>query len=427
MSSTASPLSAPSLSANPTRPGVPLPDVISGLRGLVFVIVCAAMVAVIGYKKPANDWDMIAYVGSALHDEGMRGEAWRAETYAQVRAEVTDHEYAQLVGEDSSVSGEQIAQYRAAVARDSRALEQQLPFYRVKLVYIELLKGAHRLGLSYVKATYAVSGGFAGAMALLFGLLLIRLRLPLLLLPVGIAAANICAVNNAALHSLASLATPDAFSCFCALACLWLALRNDRMGFVAAALAPLARPDFIILSAALIAAILYSRPDEGAAPSRPRESDNSLMSGALSLACAAAIYIMQNHFLGAYSFVTLFNFSFMGFAPYPETMAISHNPRNPRDYLFPYALMAKQLFESRHFVIYGLVIAVLAKSDLRALARDRFSAVFVFTPLAYVAIHLSVFPEYFERFFTFAVVALFLWLARGLIQTGGRDLTANAK
>jgi hypothetical protein len=294
------------------------------------------------------------------------------------------------------------------------------------------VKGAHRLGLPYLKATYAVSGAFAGAMTLLFGLLLMRMRLPLLLLPVGIAATNICAVNNAALHSLASLATPDAFSCFCALACLWLAARKDGMGLVAAALAPLARPDFIILSAALIAAILLSRSGENSPLSPPRaqnlrrEEDvarRPFLLGAISLACAGAIYLVQNRFFGAYSFATLFNFSFMGFEPYPESMVISHNPR---DYLYPYALMAKQLFESRHFVLYGLVVAVLARTDLRALARDRFSAVFVLVPLAYVAIHLSVFPEYFDRFFTFAVVALFLWLARILMHMSKRTVTDAA-
>lgn len=383
----------------------------ANLRGWAFVIVCAALVAGIGYRKPTHDWDMIAYVASALYDDGLRGEAWRDAVYAQVRADVNDHEYAQLVGQDPIVTGDQIAEYRAAVARDPRALEQQLPFYRVKILYMTLVKGAHRLGLPYVKATYAVSAASAAAMVMVFGLLLMRLRLPLLLLPVGVTAANICAFNNVAFGSLASQSTPDAIAALYAVVCLWLATRKDGAGLAAAALAPLARPDFIILSAALVAAILLTRRDESPASGSPRLAGvarGPLVAGALSLACAGAIYVAQNHFLGAYSFATLFNFSFMGFAPYPQSMALS---TDPRDYLLAYLHAAKQTFESRHIVVYGLTIAALFNPYLRDLTRGRFTAVFAFAPMAYVAIHVAVFPEYFDRFFSFAALAMFLWLA----------------
>ncbi len=412
--------SAASISPSPLSSRPALARAWSGwfakLRGWAFVIVCAALVAGIGYKKPTHDWDMIAYVASALHDEGLRGEAWRDEVYAQVRADVNDHEYAQLVGQDPIATGQQIAEYRAAVARDPRALEQQLPFYRVKIIYMALVKGAHRLGLPYVKATYAVSAASAAAMVMVFGLLLMGLRLPLLLLPVGITAANICAFNNVAFGSLASQSTPDALAGFFALVCLWLAARKDRMGLAAAALAPLARPDFIILSAALVAAILLTRVDENQAPGFPRLRDISrgkLVAGALSLAGAGAIYLAQNHFLGAYSFATLFNFSFMGFAPYPQSMTFS---ADPRDYLFAYLRAAKQTFESRHIVVYGLTIAALANPYLRDLTRGRFTAVFALAPLAYVVLHVAVFPEYFDRFFAFAALALFLWVARLVVH-----------
>ena len=266
------------------------------LRGWVFVIVCAALVGGIGYKKPTHDWDMIAYVASALRDDGLRGEALRSATYAEVRADVNDDEWAKLVGQDPIATGQQIADYRATVARDPAALESQLPFYRVKLLYMSLVKGAHRLGLSYVKASYAVSAAFGAMLVVAFGLLLMRLRLPLLLLPVGITAANICAFNNVAFGSLASQSTPDAVSCFCAFICLWLASRRDGLGLAAAALAPIARPDFIILSAALVAAILYSRRDVlrlSDFPRFPAEARRLLIGGALSLGGAAAIYLAR--------------------------------------------------------------------------------------------------------------------------------------
>ncbi len=418
MVSTAPTVSVSTLPSSAARADGVRRDALFRLFRLAFIVLCAALVAAIGYKKPTHDWDMIAYVASALHDEGMRGQAWLDEVYSQVRAETNDDEYAQLVGKDSTAANEQIAAYRAGVARDWRALEQQLPFYRVKFVYMALVKGVHRLGLPYAKATYAVSAVSAGAMTLLFGLLLMRLRLPLLLLPVGIAAANICAFHNTVFQSLASLPSPDGFACLCALLCLWLAASNDEAGFVAAALAPLARPDFVILSATLVGAILVSRLSENSPP-RLARLRRPLMLGVLSLACAGAIYVAQNHFLGSYSFATLFNFTFMGFAPYPESMAISHNPR---DYLLAYTHIGK-LFESRHIVIYGLVFVALANTDLRALTRDRFTLVFVFAALAYVAIHLAVFPSYSDRFFAFAVVGLFLWLARLLTHIGGRELT----
>ena len=113
----------------------------------------------------------------------------------------------------------------------------------------------------------------------------------------------------------------------------------------------------------------------------------------------------------------------MGFAPYVDKMTIS---TDPRDYVVAYLAAAKQAFESRHFIVYGLAAAALASPWLRPLTRDQFTAVFALVPLAYVTIHVAVFPEYFDRLFGFAALALFVWLARLLSQLRLDGVAAGA-
>jgi hypothetical protein len=114
----------------------------------------------------------------------------------------------------------------------------------------------------------------------------------------------------------------------------------------------------------------------------------------------------------------------MGFAPYPQSMTVSVDPR---EYLFAYLRAAKQAFESRHIVVYGLTIAALANPYLRNLTQGRFTAVFALAPLAYVIIHVAVFPEYFDRLFDFAALALFVWLARLLVRLRRDDAGQPAR
>ncbi len=375
------------------------------------IFLCAALVFGIGLKKPTHNWDMIAYIASAYYDEGYRGEELRRKTYDEVRADTRDDEYAVLTNDE----------YRQGVARDGAALEQQLPFYRLKFAYMDLIKILHGLGLKYVVATYAISAFFAAATTVFAGYLLLQFGLSVVLLPFLVATTGVCAVNNMALQTIASLSTPDAIACFLSLIALLLCYRNDKRLYILAAALPIVRTDSIILSALLIIARLFMLWSNEKAASASSDGQIGKFSqtlradalwAAFSFAAAASFYLAINKIYGGYGYLTLFNFSFVKFVPYPATLEISHRIQ---DYLYPYAKCAKDILESKHMVFYVMSLGVLSRVRDWKTIGSPFTVSFLLVPLMFVFAHLAVFPEYYERFFTFAIVALFIWLARQLM------------
>ena len=100
------------------------------------------------------------------------------------------------------VSGE----YRETVFRDPSSLEQQLPFYSIRIAYIELIRLLKNLGLSYTKSTYVISAVFASLAVLILGLVMSETAVPIAMLPIVVAVTGYTEV--------ARLSTPDAMACF---------------------------------------------------------------------------------------------------------------------------------------------------------------------------------------------------------------------
>src|SRR5690606_3580247 len=95
-------------------------------------------------------------------------------------------------------------------------------------------------------------------------------------------------------------------------------LANNRSSLLLAAVLPLVRTDFVILSG-LITCFEFARGSRGIAVA--------------SLVTAAICYLAVNHLAGNYGYLTIFNFSFIEMDPYPAGLVPStHLP----SYLRPY-------------------------------------------------------------------------------------------
>ncbi len=102
------------------------------------------------YFIPYYDWDLVAYIGSAiaLHDHDAK--SIQAQAYSAIRAELPQDEYGDIANESD---------FRRNVARNADHFSQQLRFYQVRPLYIRLLAGIHDAGIGYVKATRLISSG----------------------------------------------------------------------------------------------------------------------------------------------------------------------------------------------------------------------------------------------------------------------------
>src|SRR5690348_10181092 len=107
-----------------------------------------ASVALLAYFTPYYDWDLVAYVGSAiaLHEKDSR--AIQAGAYAALRRELPADDYTEIV------SG---SEFRRDVAQNADHFRQQLPFYQIRPLYLWMIAALHAAGLPFVVGTRMLS------------------------------------------------------------------------------------------------------------------------------------------------------------------------------------------------------------------------------------------------------------------------------
>lgn len=352
------------------------------VRELILVAIMALIVLAFGVKKPSYNWDMIGYVAAALSAEGYQGASLNKATYDSVRSEVGPHTFDQLTQDD----------YRETVFRDPASLAQQLPFYRIRPLYVGLIRVVHAMGLEYPKSTYVVSAIFAALSVVLLAFVAREIGAPVIAVPL--------VVLFSGFIDIARLSTPDAMACFFALLTIYALIRGSTLVFFLAAVLPLVRTDFLLLSLLVLGHSFIFGQRKYAIT---------------SMTAACVLYGLVARMNGAYGWLTLFNTSLIHKTAYPAALIPSHAIG---DYLRPYASMAYDFTMHPHFVIYGLALWFLMRNKTRPPSADwrLLSAVFII-PMTFVAIHLLLFPAMTYRFFVFAASVVAIGLI-GQMQQG---------
>ena len=359
----------------------------------LIIVATATAILIYGIMEPERNWDMVAYVAAAYHKDGYRGADLTRETYGEIKKEVSEKPFfSQLV------TGE----YRETVFKDPSSLEQQLPFYSPRVVYIELIRLFKHLDLSYAKATYVISAIFASLSVVVLGLIIAETSVSIAILPVVVALTGS--------WEIAQLSTPDAMACFFSLLGIYSLIRKGKLVFFVAAILPLIRTDFILLSG-LLMIFTY------------RQGDRYI--SLFSLLSAAAIYISVNKLAGNYGYLTLFNFTFIRpFNPYPENIVISHQVG---DYLIPYARLLRSLISHPHAVVYALALYLFWLNGVKVKGdKVHFYCLFIL-PFVFSAAHMLLFPSDHFRFFVFSASLIFVWSLAVIAQLKAQDRTAKIR
>jgi hypothetical protein len=349
------------------------------------LLATATAVLLFGLLNPDRNWDMIAYVAASYYQEGYRGSDLTRQTYGEIKREVSDKRFAKLIA----------GEYRNTVFHDPAALEQQLPFYTIRVGYLELIRLFKKFGLSYAKSTYVISAIFASLSVLVLGLIILRTSAPIAVLPVIVAVTEYT--------ELAGLSTPDAMACFFSLLGIYSLLTKRRLVFFVAAALPLIRTDFILLSGLLMIYTYFNV--------------NRFFS-LLSILLSVAFYILINKLKGNYGYLTIFNFSFISEPiPYPADMVISHKVS---DYLRPYILLIGDFISHSYAVIYVLSLYLfwLKAAEIK---RDLDFYCLFALPFIFIIAHLLLYPSVEYRFLVFAASLICVW-SLGII----RQLTSKS-
>lgn len=210
---------------------------------IVFTLLCL----VVPLLNPVANWDMLGYAGSVKSLLGMNVDDIHRSVYSEFAAYASAGSFEVITGGTS---------YRQTMYEDAAAFSQQIPFYKIRILYVSMLTGLHQLGFELFAAMHVISAVFGAAAYLLiyFG-------------------------TRDQVHSLVWLVTPgfyyfltvefgvfqnggvDTFSFF------WVAMtavaffRNSKLLYPLLALAVLVRTD-LILYVALMFAVSFLRTKE---------------------------------------------------------------------------------------------------------------------------------------------------------------------
>lgn len=358
---------------------------------LSVILATALFVFAAGAEKPARNWDMIGYVAASLHSDGYSGKELQEKTYAIVRNDAGADTFNDLVKGD----------YRATVFTDPKSLEQHLPGYSIRVVYIGSMKILHYFGLDYAKSTYVASAAFASLSVLILGIIFGEMKIPIVALPFIAVSCGVVEV--------AGMSAPDAAACFFSLLAVYSMTKSAAAASMIAVILPSVRTDFILLSL-LITAYLF-------AVSRR-------WIPIAALAGAAGGYLLINKLCGNYGWLNVFNFTLIKLTPYPADLVPS---RHLMDYIKPYAVCIYGLTRSVHFFLYafGICYAYAAYSKVRgriALSGIHKSTVaFLIIPGCFAVAHMLLFPIYLPRFFVFSACTIAIWLTNRILQCGDCD------
>jgi hypothetical protein len=244
-----------------------------------------ALLSVWAVLQPQYTWDVVGYVGASIANSNP--ELTYRLTFAEMRPILANAANAEVQPDNP---------YRADVVKNPYHFAEQIPFYSIKPIYVDLIRGVHRSGLSYPKSAVAISAisSFALAILLWFWLSPYLAGLPL------VACCTMIMLSPNIL-ALVRWATPDCLATFIAALAFYLILERKLYFWGCAALMCdiWVRTDALVL-AGVIFFVLWVRG----------KLDFTQFGSLCVLSLGS--YFAINHFAGNYGWPVLFFNSFLG-------------------------------------------------------------------------------------------------------------------
>lgn len=343
--------------------------------------------------KPAYNWDLIGYMSAVLKMDRYTDQKNHKHVYETLYKELPRPAFNKIIGVDKKTGSKVVESYRYQIYQDPEALQQQLPFYQIRVAYTALYYGLYKLGVPLSKAPSILSWIFA-SICCLIGLSLIPMSKVAWLVYLVVFFEVIKA------SWLVRLATPDLLAAAWVLFAMTSYLKGRKtIALILTALLPFFRTDFIILSGLMLTTHL------SIVVKNKHSKSNAPWIAGLGL-LSLIVYSGLNSYFGNYGYLTIFNFTLIQNTPYPAFLDVS---LQANDYINAYLNGLGRWTHSRVgwffiFCTLGLLSPISRKlsQELRLLS---------IVSLAFVAIHFALFPAFLERHYFFASIWLSITLA----------------
>ena len=341
-------------------------------------------ITLVAYFIPYYDWDLVAYVGSAMALHEHDSSVIQQQSYSALRTELPEDDFSEIA---------RGSEFRSDVAKNANHFRQQLRFYQIRPLYIWTLAALHSLGIGYVQATRIVS-------AAAFFLIGVLMR-GWLGGYVSEAQASICAILlliAPVIFSSARTGSPDALSAFVVLLGVYFSIERDAVPFGSALLllSLTLRTDNVLFVFLFLAMETL------------RRSGKQIRATATLAAVAAmAIVLIINHTEHSYPWAVL-----MQNTATPIVNPAEVSPTiSPSDYVAAVHDMVDEASENSVMVFPFLAAIALFSSR----TPDRLKRLAKIVLLSWAA-HVIIFPHLEDRYFVAGAAMIGVAVTAGLLK-----------
>jgi len=341
---------------------------------LTAYVFAAGMVLMLGaLRYPWHNWDMIGYAGVA-HERALREpDELHLRVFADLQSWASPDGWRQLTRADD---------FRRTVATDPEALQELLPLYRNKPLYLATVRAMVTAGMDVFAALHLLS-----ALCAAIGLWLVAAAFPRMPVAATLALPPLAAL--AGLVTVSRIATPDAMALAGVALAVLLMVRRSRALAIVLALLPLLRPELIVFS--MLASLWWAMRGERV----------WALAGAV---VAGALFVATKQFAGSYGWERLFWFTFVEVSPYPARL---EPDLSLAFYLKRVAIGMKLWLMQREFWVLAATLALLVWRYRRGGMWRSPSAVAALCALATASAVFFAFPLTEARFIAGATILLF--------------------
>lgn len=363
---------------------------------LIFIIVSAIGLFYYSIKSPIHNWDVLGYAASAVSIENNDVSYIHDYVYKNLRQYASEKDFKFLTENHD---------YRETMFSDADAFYQQIPFYKIRIVFVLLTLALVKMGTNIFVASHLLAATFTCAGLLVFYYAYRKYIHPIFwfIVPVFFIIFDIDAV--------ARMVTADSIAYFW-IGIISYAFLNSKwtLFYILLSTSVLIRTDLIVLVALLSPYLIIYRP-------------NLRIATIISSLSAIAAYLLVNKYAGNYGWSTVFHYAIVSKmqATHPleySSYGISFSQfiREVVSNIGPFFYRsAALLFEAVIFIQFTLlVLSQKGKPSIKSISKKVFenpALVLTITSVAYVLIHYILFPDMDTRFFS----AQYMIAALGLL------------
>ncbi len=362
----------------------------------IFIIFSSLFFFLVCMNSQDQNWDMLGYAASALTLDNQEPEIVHEYLYRELQNYVSEEDFEKLTKKDS---------YRKLMSEDSDAFNQQIPYYKIRIVFVGLIFILVSLGVNIFTAGHVITAAAAALGLVVFfhayrneiKPVFFRALLPLLFVLTGV----IDAGQKTSADSLAY--------CWLGLIC-YAFIRKHWAVFPLLVLSVLIRTDMVIFVLLVLTYYFAIKPEWR-------------VQACVSVAATAVLYFGVNELVGNYGWSTVFYFVFISDMLATHPLEFSNLGVSLQQYFTVVLRNSIKVVNEDRFWVFVLNVLLqlilffrmknfksLNKKTIIELMENPVTALTMIS-CGYIAIHYLLFPVLWSRFF----IGQYMIAALGLI------------